>query len=272
MMDEKRKILELLEKGLITTDEALELLAALEGAHETFGKGEPGGVEPKIPVEEEGDGSLFRLDVNVTASDLTFALGDGEKVQVAIDGKGAERFEVDEGPGYLRLYERRETAWPWLFSPSFSGSPRVAITLPRGLRFRGQVRTVSGDIRGELPLGKDLLLRTVSGDVDLTGSLAALEVHSVSGDLRWRVKRLFSGDMSLAFHTVSGDVRLFLPPGAYGIRGQGSAVSGGVELELPGVETAKHGVTYRLKRSGEPLVDLKFRTVSGDVVIREGVV
>ncbi|MDI3269174.1 MAG: DUF4097 family beta strand repeat-containing protein [Bacillota bacterium] len=264
-MDEKRKVLELVEKGLISADEALELLEALENA-------ERQAAAPDLLEAEEGDGSLFHLDVNVTGADIYLAVGDGEKVTVVKEGKGADRIQVEEGPMYLRLYERREIGWERLLLPSVSASARVRVTLPRSFRLRGQVRTVSGDVQGELPSGRDLLLRTVSGDMDLMGAFAAVEAHSVSGDLRLRMKALFPDGLRVSLHTVSGDVRLVLPRGTYGIRGQGSAVSGDVDLELPGVERKKQGVSYSFHRAGDPAVDLRFKTVSGDVAVREGVV
>lgn len=262
MMDEKRKILELLEKGLITTDEALELLAALEGEGH-----EPQRREDRGP--EGGTGSTLRLDIDLLATDLTFALAEGSAVQVEMTGQARERVEVEHGEGYLRLYEKRETRWGFMTIMPSSGA--VTVKIPRGFKVQGKVVGVASDIQGDLNGGKGLLFRTVSGDVDVKGDLPFVEARTVSGDIRLRHKPEGKLGGRLLFQTVSGDIRLILAPGSGGIQGQGSAVSGVVDVQISGVEKKKKGMSYLLERPGEPRLELVFKTVSGDVMIREEV-
>ncbi|MCI0347707.1 MAG: DUF4097 domain-containing protein, partial [Chloroflexi bacterium] len=103
---------------------------------------------------------------------------------------------------------------------------------------RLQVTTTSGDIRatgdmaGEGPFSID----TVSGDADLvTSSGLSVEAKTVAGDIRspegWKADRgpgrrtlvVGSGQTRLAFHSISGSLRISDPNGRPGLRGETAA-------------------------------------------------
>lgn len=140
---------------------------------------------------------------------------------------------------------------------------RYTLELPAGVGLR--LRTVSGDVEvsgaqgavevqavsGEVhlrDLGKGLRLNTVSGDVELDGVAGPLAVRTVSGDIEGR---LATGTEGGQIHTVSGEVSLRAPR-ASGLAVRAGTVSGEVESDF-GAEGARV---------------LSVRTTSGDVSIR----
>lgn len=119
------------------------------------------------------------------------------------------------------------------------------------------VQTASGDVSIG-PAGGAVSINAVSGDVELRTANAGLSVTSVSGDVH--VGALVAGDAKV--QSVSGDVELGVAPGtpvwidAQSVSGD---IASGLELEdsVAGDEGA--------------VVELRIRTVSGDVVINRAV-
>jgi DUF4097 and DUF4098 domain-containing protein YvlB len=136
-----------------------------------------------------------------------------------------------------------------------------------------QFNTVSGGLRVG-PVSGRLELNTVSGDVTLERVGGPLQAHAVSGDLTFREAadsveaETVSGDLEVGsveagrvvLGSVSGDVRVGIKRGSR-LAVDATAVSGALEseIELAGV----------VPESGEegPLVDLRARTISGDLRI-----
>jgi DUF4097 and DUF4098 domain-containing protein YvlB len=116
------------------------------------------------------------------------------------------------------------------------------------------VATASGDVRlGRI--GGALVVTAVSGDVELLDGRAGATIQTVSGDVELR--RIGGGDIRL--QTVSGDVRIALEPGL-GVWIDAGSVSGDVvsDLELGDAPAAAEE---------EPIVELRVKSVSGDVLI-----
>jgi DUF4097 and DUF4098 domain-containing protein YvlB len=100
--------------------------------------------------------------------------------------------------------------------------------------------SVSADISISGSQGENILLNTVSGDIEIDASPRQLEVHSVSGDVE------FEGAVQRSsVETVSGEIVLIGPAGEVGV----STVSGDVSLD--GGEVARG----------------KFESVSGDLTL-----
>jgi len=159
-----------------------------------------------------------------------------------------------------RLYQQ-ERGWPELFRGG-----RVAVDLdirvPRESQL--EVRTVSGElsvtgtrgpadlqsVSGEIDLVDvqgPLRLRTVSGDVNATAYAGQVEANSVSGELEFERCRVRTPDIV----TVSGDVEIdavYMPAG--GAEGRIKTVSGDVELALADADA-----------------EIDFKTISGDAEI-----
>jgi DUF4097 and DUF4098 domain-containing protein YvlB len=144
----------------------------------------------------------------------------------------------------------------------------------RGHELRGDVRIKSGS--GDIDLGEvrgSTSISTGSGDVVIGLAHATTVVKSGSGDLE--VKRS-AADVSLS--TASGDVTLGHVPGG---RVTAKNVSGDVRVGIPegtpvwtDVSSVTGNVASNLVSAGkpaegQPYVELRATTVSGDVVLRQ---
>lgn len=122
----------------------------------------------------------------------------------------------------------------------------------------GTVKTASGDVSVR-ESWRDLSVSTASGDVS-TGSLAAgCQVKTASGDQF--IGRLNSGRTRL--DSVSGDLRVGIAAGSL-VAVDATTVSGTLssEIDLDNVDPGAAG------GGAEPRVDLRARTVSGDLRIQ----
>ena len=133
----------------------------------------------------------------------------------------------------------------WLNSTS--GDIQVA-SVTGGL----ELKTVSGDSQVG-SVGGELKVDAVSGDVRVDGAAGSVRSKTVSGD-----QRLTVAEGKVALVSVSGDVEARVRPGSR-VFVDANAVSGEVssELELSGAAPNGEG----------PLVEIRARTVSGDVRI-----
>ena len=121
----------------------------------------------------------------------------------------------------------------------------------------GSLVTVSGDVRITRVSGGPLKSRSVSGDVSVGVVEAELELATTSGDVD--VKVVSAGELRV--QTVSGDVRVGI---ARGTRTwiDAASVSGRLESEL-GLEDTQPAE----EESGDVIVPLRVKTVSGDVSV-----
>lgn len=118
------------------------------------------------------------------------------------------------------------------------------------------VRSVSGDIELGRALGP-VNAQSVSGDVRLREAYGRIQVQTVSGDLK--VDRLAAGSLSL--NAVSGDVDLAVAPGA-AVWLDLRSLSGDMTSDLAaGAEP----------QEGEAVIEIRGKTVSGDVSVRRAV-
>jgi hypothetical protein len=122
------------------------------------------------------------------------------------------------------------------------------------IRGTGSIKTASGDVRVRRALGA-LSANLVSGDLELGEAFSDVALATVSGDQEVAALR---GGEHAKVQSVSGDVRIGIAPGLR-LWIDGSSVSGSMrsELELEDAPAAEDG----------PVVELRARTVSGDVLI-----
>jgi DUF4097 and DUF4098 domain-containing protein YvlB len=130
----------------------------------------------------------------------------------------------------------------------------------------------SGDIEVDR-LGDAAQLSTGSGDIRVTHAGAALSVKSGSGDLEVR-----DAGADAVLSTASGNVRIGrFPAGKLTTRSVSGDVSVGIPAGVPvwtDITSASGTVRSRLTGAGEPAegqpyVELRARTVSGDVLLDE---
>jgi hypothetical protein len=145
----------------------------------------------------------------------------------------------------------------------------ITIEIPRAMRGRVEIHTISGDMQieevtGEIALESmsgsariratrgDLSLRTASGDLTVESASGRLTTHSASGDVRISASEL----EQLTLQTASGDVHI------------GAALAGDGPFRA---HTANGDIRLALQRpavsNAEPAAILTFSTVSGDAHI-----
>jgi hypothetical protein len=211
----------------------------------------------------------------------------------------AERTEIEmtqSSDGTVSVRTRfPEEGWTWLFG-SHPCKVDYVVRAPRAcaLRLRGvsssldvrgfdgecSVETVSGAVELR-DLNGALRLRTVSGNVSIERLSGALDLKTVSGEIAVKESGLasvrstsVSGDVSLetaladgpyAFDSVSGDVRLVVPPETR-CTAELTGVSGTLSTAFPvsgySHATGRHSVTIH---GGGTRVSLK--SVSGDLAL-----
>ena len=132
------------------------------------------------------------------------------------------------------------------------------------------VQSVSGDVNLS-DISGDVKSGSVSGNVTVRGgTLGTIAANSVSGNVSVSVDAL-SGAGELVFSTVSGDVEATLPSGL-GADIQMSTISGELTSDFPltlpgGDRSDRRSIRGRIGAGGRTL---RFTTVSGDVVLRQG--
>ena len=129
----------------------------------------------------------------------------------------------------------------------------------RRVNGRAQVNSASGDVRIELVQGP-VAVNTVSGDITVRDARGAVTLQSVSGDQS--IDGICAGEARL--NSVSGDVRAGVRPGVK-LYIDANSVSGDLTSELGVNESAPAS-------ESDPVVPLRVKTVSGDVMIlRSGI-
>jgi DUF4097 and DUF4098 domain-containing protein YvlB len=245
----------------------------------------------------------LRLDLRIPAGSIEIVTdeaaqtvvtlqGDADALETAIvDLRGDElRVEIPERRGFLGFRHpevRLEIRCP-------QGSSAAVRTRSADLRARGTLGRVestgaSGDVdlervdgavalksaSGDLRLieaGGDVTAHTASGDVEIGHARGDLAANLVSGDLSVR-----AADGSVSANSVSGDVRLSaVVAGTVSV----SSVSGDVEVGVRrgsrihvDASTLSGDTRSELDLGGEPvtgdgpIVELRIKTVSGDVSV-----
>ena len=176
-----------------------------------------------------------RVVIDTASVDLKLRTADVPEVEVAtelrISGVGekrAERFiashmpttEVSDGRITITINPGR---MGFLGLGTLTARTRLGLLLPSHVT--PDITTTGGaiSIRGDLPNARPLFLRTATGDMELVGAAAAVDIRSASGDTRLELIRpletLFartsSGNLSLSggarevrADTASGSVRM----------------------------------------------------------------
>jgi hypothetical protein len=130
----------------------------------------------------------------------------------------------------------------------------------RDLKGSVQIHTISGDADGERISGS-LSLDTVSGDVALKESnLSSIKSNTVSGDIRIRTSLT---DGPYDFKSVSGDVRLSMPPDTH-CTAELHSVSGDLVSAFPVTGYSRHHGSQTVNVQGGG-VEISLHSVSGDL-------
>lgn len=149
------------------------------------------------------DVRLRTADVDVIEADLLLHIGGtgDEKAQRWIDNHtpvftdSEDRLQIVVEPG--------KSGFLWF--GSLTARARLSLLAPDEIV--PDITTTSGgiQIRGDFPNARPLHLRTSTGNVDLDGAAASIDIHSAAGDAQIKVVRPLD---SLTARTSSGDVSL----------------------------------------------------------------
>jgi hypothetical protein len=250
-----------------------------------------------VRVETFSTPGPVTLDVRVPAGDIDVETGNTAETTVELEVQGRDGDEAERntriemrrrGEGYEVVVDAERGPGIGLFRGR-SGDYRVRITAPNDATFRAQVasadvrgrgryaevdvKAASGDVEFEQVTG-DASINTASGDIEVE-RVGSAKVNSASGDVRIDEA---AGD--LAVNTASGDIDLrSVASGEVKV----NSASGDVEV---GIATGSRLWVDAQSLSGDtsselelesgspietdegPLVELKARTMSGDISVK----
>lgn len=193
------------------------------------------GNEPELVLEYEKEAAeISRLNLlyNKNSLDIIFLESDSENLVIREyawrELEEREMTEVTESNGILTLKgKRRGKPSEFIFFSKSNNSGYVEVYLPKNCSMDFNVRSVSGDIVGEvdLKLGESALFEagSISGDILLTALEAGeVQVSTTSGDIS--VEEV---NGKAEFSSTSGEITLFTERGDCGI----STVSGDIRVD-----------------------------------------
>lgn len=237
------------------------------------------------------------LEVRIPAGDVDLSTGDVAEttVELEVHGRNGEELERDariemrpRGDGFEVVVDAERGAVGGLFRGR-SGEYRVRITAPNDASVRAQlasadirgrgryaevdVKAASGDVEFEEVAG-DANVNTASGDIQLE-RVASAKVNSASGDVEIEESsggvavNTASGDIELRsvasgevkVNSASGDVEVGIAKGSR-LWVDAQSLSGDTSSELE-LESGSP-----IETDEGPLVELKARTMSGDISVK----
>ncbi|HEU0154199.1 MAG TPA: DUF4097 family beta strand repeat-containing protein [Arenimonas sp.] len=204
--------------------------------------GEPSTLEVMVPAAAS-------LKVSAVSADID------------VDGTGGERLALESVSGDVLV--RGARAGDASFE-TVSGDIDAEVA-SRSTR----AETVSGDLRLRGAIDGQVELESVSGDVGLqAATLERLEASSVSGDADLTLS--LAPGARITAETLSGNLVLRLPAGASG-RLHAESFSGSIRSPVGEVQTEEYGPGSSLRTQlGDGSADLQLETFSGDIRITTG--
>jgi putative adhesin len=239
------------------------------------------------------------LEVKIPSGDLDVETGDTAETTVELEVHGRNGDEAERntriemrrrGEGYEVVVDAERNSGIGLFRGR-SGDYRVRITAPHDATLRAQVasadirgrgryaevdvKAASGDVEVEQVTG-EASINTASGDIEVervgsgkinsasgdvrideASGVGALSVNTASGDVDLR--SVASGEVKV--NSASGDVEVGIAKGSR-LWVDAQSLSGDTESELELESGAP------IESDEGPLVELKARTMSGDITVR----
>ncbi|MCX6131304.1 MAG: DUF4097 family beta strand repeat-containing protein [Proteobacteria bacterium] len=236
------------------------------------------------------------ININVENSSTTEVFNSKDLKDIVIKSNGTNWTitEAADDKGTLQFTGYRLTK-EWTLSPSAGklsiettgkGPNEATLKLPKDFDGKIVLVTSSGDVTIEkLAKTNRLELTDVSGDIQINASPSQdLLINTVSGDVEFKTKEL-SPALTLGFHSTSGDLKADLVSPMKSFKAK--TISGNIELivakgvgfafELEGISSSYDGLpegTEALEGAAhhraigsfglEPKGELSFKSVSGD--------
>jgi DUF4097 and DUF4098 domain-containing protein YvlB len=237
------------------------------------------------------------LEVKIPSGDIDVETGNTEETTVELEVHGRNGDELERntriemrrrGEGYEIVVDAERNSGIGLFRGA-SGDYRVRVTAPHDATFRAQV--ASADIRGRGRYA-EVDLKAASGDVELEQVTGDASINTASGDIQ--VERVGSGKINsasgdvqvddvsgaLSVNTASGDIELTsVTTGEVKVNSASGDVEVGIAKgsrlwvdaqSLSGDTSSELDLESGAPIEGDegPLVELKARTMSGDISVR----
>ncbi|MGQ9464998.1 MAG: DUF4097 family beta strand repeat-containing protein [bacterium] len=254
-MNERMKILELLEKGKITAQEAEKLLDAIREPE----KGKKRGFWNIFEFVPEMVGSIF--DISLNRFNTNERLEVPFKKRIEISGVGGDVEVI--GADAMNIVIEKE------------GLAKVS---DEGDILR--IKTLSGDMKVHTPRKIDLAFRSISGDLKLENIIGKIEISSVSGDIDGKrlsgtfIAEVVSSDIELEYETIdriyiksrSGDIELYINKDAE-VQIDALSEIGSVECEIP-LQNVNQKSNYIKGILNAPKGRIEIKNSNGDVVIK----
>lgn len=227
------------------------------------------------------------VQVSLRAGDVRFVRGDPGRVQVSVDGSGADRFRIEQ-VGDTVIVEPEKGRGRSLRKAD------ILVVIPEGADIDVQVTagdlscnvdigvasvaTTAGDIR--LRACRSARLKSVSGDVAVADVAEDLDIAATSGDISVASvagpmsAKTASGDISVAkfggnrchLQSMAGDVAIGIPSGRT-LRVDIQTLSGIIRNDLQGRGDGTAGESAEAGTATQEAM-LTIKTLSGDVTLR----
>jgi DUF4097 and DUF4098 domain-containing protein YvlB len=184
------------------------------------------------------------LEVSIPSGDIDVETVDGEETSLVVDGdeRMLEHVEIhqDGNRVVVNLRDKNKLGFSFSLGSIVFGN--------EGLRVQARV-----------PHGAGVKIKTASADTEVAGELQALEVNSVSGDVR--VRGQIADDARVK--SVSGDVELDRVAGDVSVQ----TVSGDLRARAIAGSVDAKSVSGDIRLDSLTAGDVRFNSVSGDVEI-----
>lgn len=254
-MNDRMRILELLEKGKITAQEAEKLLDAI---NEPI-KHKKRGFWNIVELVPEMVGSIFDISLGNTNTDERLEVPFKKKIEISgvsgdVKVTGAEAVNIlVEKEGLAKVFDEGDIL---------------------------KIKTLSGDIKIHTPTEIDLAFRSISGDLILENITGKIEISSVSGDIAGKrlsgtfIAEVVSSDIELDYETIeriniksrSGDIELNINSAAE-VQIDASSEIGSVKCNLP-LQNVIQKSNYIKGILNAPKGKIEIKNSNGDVVIK----
>lgn len=296
-MDEKLKILEMVEKKEISVEEGMKLMDALEDERIEIPEEAMEGIDiPNVDKEVSVNLTTVSTDIEVERADV-------DKFEVMFFNTKTK--ELVEKPEWININATEDSLsiGTSKSGKSYNGISGLMDLLSNGIRVGStaltakiqiprnfgtdlKVTTVSGNVEINKLSGSKCYIKTVSGDVNMVNSQFQVhELFTTSGDVNSNAMtgiieaKSVSGDFDIVLDsgfkannsnvkTVSGDVDINAGDDV-NLEVVLDSVSGDIRSKYPGASRDKQGHRKSTIVIGDGSHKIFVKSVSGDVTIKE---
>lgn len=248
-MNERMKILQMLEDGKITADEAAKLLEAVS-RHRP--RRHVVGVDSEVVGDIMGGvGGVMESIPGIIAQCARLGTKGGKKT-LSVKKKPAVKISLVAGDLTLSPSE----------DDTIRGNLSSGIVTTKDIRDELLIKCLGGDADVQMPQIERLAVSLVGGDVEGNVDAALLVVKTLDGDIKLQLKNLQSATMK----SKSGDISITIPKEADAVV-DAYTMSGDLEFE-PKMEIEEQTDNHIKGKMGEGKGSLTIVNLSGDISVK----